>query len=231
MILIDLLFPRRCPVCDRPVKPFREKICTECIPQMPVLSGPVCMKCGKKLAREGEFCRDCLERPHAFLRGRSVYEYEGAARSIYRFKYSGRREYADHYGEVTARVLGDFLRETRADALVPIPLHPKRLAYRGYNQAECYARSISRVTGIPVRKDLLKRVKNTLPMKKLQGSERQNNMKRAFIVPRNDVKLETIIIIDDIYTTGTTVDEAAKALQAAGVPNIYFVTLAGGAGI
>ena len=56
-------------------------------------------------------------------------------------------------------------------------------------------------------------------------------MKRAFIVPRNDVKLETIIIIDDIYTTGTTVDEAAKALQAAGVPNIYFVTLAGGAGI
>ncbi len=231
MILIDLLFPRRCPVCDRPVRPFGEKICTDCVPQMPVLSGPVCMKCGRKVLREGEFCRDCLERPHAFLRGRSVYEYEGASRSIYRFKYSGRQEYADYYGEVTARYLRDFIRDVKPDALVPIPLHPRRMARRGYNQAEAYAKAISGHTGIPVRRDLLKRVRNTLPMKGLQGSERQNNVKRAFIVPGNDVKLSTIILIDDIYTTGTTVDEATRALKAAGVRDVYFITLAGGAGI
>jgi ComF family protein len=231
MILIDLLFPRRCPVCDRPVKPFGEKICTDCIPQMPVLSGPVCMKCGRKILREGAYCRDCLERPHAFRRGRSVYEYEGAARSIYRFKYSGRQEYAGYYGQVTARLLKDFIRDVKPDALVPVPLHPKRYAKRGYNQAECFARALSKETGIPVRSGYLRRTRNTLPMKNLQGSERQNNVKRAFIVPRNDVKLKTIIIIDDIYTTGTTVDEATRALRAAGVKDVYFITLAGGAGI
>ena len=78
---------------------------------------------------------------------------------------------------------------------------------------------------IPVYSKLLKRGRNTVPMKKLNGAERQNNLKRAFNVAGNDVKLKRVIIVDDIYTTGTTIEEAARVLKKAGVEEVYFVTL------
>ena len=229
--LLQLLFPLRCPVCDDIVRPSGEKICLECLGKLKLLTPPWCMKCGKHLAEEGEFCADCRRKEHAFRRGRALYEYESAAKSIYRLKYGGRREYADFFGEQAAEYLGNFIRTVQPDALVPIPLHRKRKAVRGYNQAECLARAIGSRLGIPVCADYLVRVKNTVPLKYENPEERQNNLKKAFNIARNDVKLERVIIIDDIYTTGSTMDEAARTLQAAGVREVYFLALACGAGI
>lgn len=229
--LLQLLFPLRCPVCDEIVRPYGEKICTDCMKRLKLLTPPFCMKCGKKLMEEGEFCRDCSSRRHEFVRGRALYEYESAAPAIYRFKYGNRREYADFFGEETVRYLGEFIRAVQPDALVPIPLHKKRSLKRGYNQATLLARAIGRYSGVPTEEKLLLRVKDTIPLKLLNPEERQNNLKKAFIMAQNDVKLKTIIIIDDIYTTGSTIDEAARTLKAGGVQNIYFVTLACGAGV
>lgn len=98
-ILWQLLFPTRCPVCDSIVKPFGEKICLECLPKLRVVTPPWCMKCGKKIRDDGEFCSDCRQKQHMFDRSRTLYEYAAAAPSIYRFKYKGRQEYAEFFGE------------------------------------------------------------------------------------------------------------------------------------
>lgn len=190
------------------------------------------MKCGKELEEEeSEYCGDCARHKHLFDRGRALFAYQSMADSIYRFKYKGRQEYAAFYAACIARQLGDWIRHCEAQALVPVPIHSAKRRARGYNQAETMARELGRITGIPVETDLVKRVRRTAPMKDLSVYERQNNLKRAFKICRNDVKLSTIIIIDDIYTTGSTIDAMSYELRRAGVKRIYFVALAIGRGV
>ncbi len=229
--VLQAVYPRHCPVCDEIVRQRGEMICLECLDKLKILTPPWCMRCGKMVEDGEEYCRDCREREHAFERGRALYEYDSAAQSIYRFKYAGRQEYADFYGEQIADYLGDFIRQLRPDGFVPIPLHRRRKARRGYNQAQLLAEAVGRQMNIPVYSKLLVRGRNTVPQKKLNFQERQNNLKKAFNISENDVKLKTIIVIDDIYTTGSTIDEAARALKAAGAERVYYITLACGAGV
>lgn len=228
--VLQLLFPRRCPVCDE-IAPFGEKICLECLKKLNYITQPWCMKCGKKLREEKEYCGDCTGRRHNYVRGRALYEYKSVAGSLYRFKYGGRREYADFYGEEAARYLKGFLDQIKPDGLVPVPLHPKRYMKRGYNQAFLLAKVIGKHTGIPVYDKLVRRQKETRPLKMLNPTERQNNLKNAFHIAQNDVKLKVVLVIDDIYTTGSTIDAVAAELKKAGAQKVYFITLACGAGI
>ena len=229
---LQLLFPGRCPVCDGIVRPFGRKICPECLPKLKPVTAPWCMRCGKKLAEEREYCGDCMHREHKYDRARTLYEYRDVAPSIYRFKYSGRQEYGDFFGEEMARLLGDFIGRVRPDVIVPVPLYRGKLRKRGYNQAACLARALGRSLELRVDEKLVKRVRNTAPMKHLNPAERQNNLKKAFIIGRNDVKLyDWIILVDDIYTTGTTLDEIAALLKEHGVSKVYCVTLACGSGV
>jgi ComF family protein len=228
---VQWIFPLRCPVCDDIVTPYGNRICAECRDKLKILTPPWCLQCGKKLMRPGEYCEDCRRKKHKYIRGRALYEYNSAKLPIYRFKYGGRAEYAEYFGQEISRNLGDFIREVNPDALIPVPLHKKRMRKRGYNQAQLLAEAVGRYTDIPVMNKMLVRVKNTRPLKKLNPVERQNNLKKAFNISENDVKLKTIIIIDDIYTTGSTIDEAADVLINAGVRDIYFITLACGVGI
>lgn len=230
--VINLLFPLRCPVCDDIARPSGEKICLGCMRRLEVITPPRCCCCGKKIMdAEKEYCHDCTRSNHKFKSGRVLYRYESAASGIYRFKYGNRREYADFYGEEIARYLGGYIRGINPDGLVPVPLHPGRQRVRGYNQAELLAHAVSRYTGIPVYDRLIRRIRNTVPLKQLNPVERQNNLKKAFNIIRNDVKLNTIILIDDIYTTGSTMDEMSDILLESGIERVYFITLAGGAGL
>lgn len=229
---VTLLYPRRCPVCDEPVKPWNALICEDCVPKLTYISSPRCFKCGKHIGNSGkEYCDDCAAHPHFFDGGRALFSYRSVAASIARFKYGGRREYAACYAACMAEQLGNFIHVCRADALIPVPLHKSRLKKRGYNQAQVLAQELSALTGIPVRADLIERTVKTIPMKDLSADERQNNLKRAFKIRRNDVKLNIIIIIDDIYTTGSTIDAMSREFRKAGVERIYFVTLAIGRGM
>lgn len=225
-LLLQLLFPLRCPVCDEIVRPAGEKICLECMSRLRLITPPWCMRCGRKLQEEGEYCAECAGKERPYIRGRALYEYTSAAQSIYRFKYAGRQEYAAYFGEQMAEYLGEFIKAVQPDGLVPVPLHKSRRRKRGYNQAELLARALGERFHLPVYDKLLVRVKNTRPLKELNASQRQNNLKKAFKVAQNDVKLKKLIIIDDIFTTGSTIEEAARMLRRAGVENIYFLTLA-----
>ncbi len=229
---MQLIYPRRCPVCDNIVVPFGKKVCTACYRKLRYIKQPVCMKCGKELrTTEKEYCGDCSRIRHVYKQGRAVFPYEIIAPSLYRFKYAGKREYAAFYGEQALRLLGEDIRIWDPQAIVPVPIHPKRWRKRGYNQATEFAKVLGRQMKIPVRSHLVQRVKNTVPMKILGPEERQNNLKKAFHIWRNDVKLERVLIVDDIYTTGSTMDAMAEELQRHGVSDIYFVTIAVGNGV
>ncbi len=228
--ILELIYPTRCPFCDEPLLKSERPVCAFCSGQIEWATEPYCMKCGKVLQdAETEYCADCRSYHHFFERGRSVFVYKGPVKkSIYRFKYAGRKEYAKAYAMLAQQHLGGYVRKVAPDALVPVPLHRKRYNRRGYNQARLFATALGNRMGIPVYADLVKRTRNTLPQKMLERSERQNNLKKAFKINRNDVKLNTIIIIDDIYTTGSTIDALAEVLREAGVEKIFFLTISGG---
>lgn len=189
---------------------------------------PCCKKCGKKIhSLQKEYCADCEKKKHSFESGQALFTYDEKLKaSIYRFKYKGRVEYAEFYGEEITKQFGDKIRAWKPDALVPVPLHKSREYKRGYNQSYEIAKVIGEQLKIPVRNDILLRVKKTVPQKELDENGRQNNLKKAFKLRQNDVKLDTIIIIDDIYTTGSTVDAVAVELLHAGVQKIHYIALA-----
>lgn len=223
----ELLYPPRCPVCDKVNRLWDKGICKECLQKIRYVKPPRCLKCGKHIENEAqEFCTDCEKREHCFTEGRALFVYKDIARSVHRFKYQGRREYASVYGSEMAYYLGDCIRSWHAQALIPIPLYPKKERRRGYNQAALLAKALGTELGIPVYEGLVKRIRNTTPLKQLNPEERLNNLKKAFILAENGVKLKRVIIVDDIYTTGSTLDAVSKLLKEWGVEEIFFVTLA-----
>ncbi len=224
---IALIYPRRCPVCDGIVTGREGLIHTGCKTKMRPAGKTVCMKCGKPIADEyAEYCDDCRKIDHVFDRGFAVFRYRSVSGSIYRFKYAGRREYADYYGEAVRKILGQTIKELKPDALIPVPMYGRKKRIRGYDQAEELAKAIGRQTGIPVRSDVVRRVRNTVPMKLLDDRGRRANLKKAFNICRNDVKFRCIILIDDIYTTGSTIDSLAGEFRRVGVQKVYFIALA-----
>ncbi len=138
----------------------------------------------------------------------------------------GRQEYARFYAKETRRRLGKRLKRLGIEAIIPVPMYKGKQKQRGYNQAEVYAKELSKELGIPMYGSLVTRVKNTAPMKELDARGRRNNLKKAFNIARNDVKFKCVLIIDDIYTTGSTIDEIAHEFRMAGVDRIYCLTLA-----
>ena len=126
--------------------------------------------------------------------------------------------------------LGDKIRRWDVDAVIPVPVHKSRLKKRGYNQAALIAGELSKRLGIPMRDGVVIRRAATGVQKELGAAERQNNLKKAFIVPGNVVKLKSVLVVDDIYTTGATVDAVAGCLKGAGVEKVYFASLCIGRG-
>ncbi len=230
--ILDLLFPRRCAVCDGIAGRLGSAVCPVCRDKIIYIKEPCCMKCGKQLKKEEkEYCGDCEKKKHFYIQGTALYDYGSMADSVFRFKYAGRMEYALFYGKELYEKRAAWLQMLQPDVLVPVPVHPARKRKRGYNQAELIARELSKWSGIPVNTKLIRRVKRTSPLKEQSYQERQNNLKRAFKMNQNDVKLNTIVIIDDIYTTGSTIDEMARVLRASGINKVYFMALTIGRGI
>ena len=208
--LFDLIYPRRCPVCDDIVG-GRALICEPCRLRLHPVGEPLCKKCGKPLSTaEAEYCPDCGRKKHLYVRGRAALEYDSVMReSIGRFKYKNRREYGDFYVQELLRACGEAVRSWNPDLLIPIPLHKSRRRKRGFNQAELIARGLGKELGIPVSADSLLRTKKTSPQKELNDQERKSNLKNAFQLAKDNVKFKKILLIDDIYTTGSTIDAAA----------------------
>jgi ComF family protein len=230
--LLNLIYPLRCAVCDDVVPIGEGLICSDCKIRPKYIREPRCRKCGRGLNDETQiYCNDCMGKKHIFDYGYSLYDYNSMRMSIYRFKYLGRCEYAKFYASDIYEKLGGEIKKMNADALIPIPIHKARQRERGYNQAEEVANELSKLTGIPVYADIVERVRATIPQKELNPRERQNNLKKAFNISSDVVKLNKTILIDDIYTTGSTMDAVAAELKSHGVGEVFFITLCIGEGI
>lgn len=227
----DFFYPPRCPVCDE-LSDTGGMLCRECTGRVQTVKEPVCKRCGKPLANERlEYCTDCGKRKHAYRQGKAVFVYQGGIRSsMYRFKYAGRREYAAYYAKEAAKLYGDWVKRNQIDVIVPIPMYSRKRRQRGYNQAEVFARALGRELGLPVDTKVVRRVRNTVPQKELNDRERVRNLKNAFQLASDIVKYKCILLVDDIYTTGSTMDEVAEVLLNGGAQCIYYICISIGAG-
>jgi len=180
---------------------------------------------------ETEYCEDCRKNRHFFTKGRAALEYDALLReSIGRFKYGNRREYAEFYAWELISSCSDAVERWKPDGIIPIPLHSSRRRQRGFNQAELVARYLGREWNIPVYSRWLLRTKKTKPQKELTDSQRKQNLKNAFQLSQNDVRLKKVLLIDDIYTTGSTFDAVAELLLEKGVEKVYFLSICIGRG-
>lgn len=231
LMIADMIYPRICPVCGHIVSKRGHDICPQCEEKLSFIGNDHCMKCGKPVEEDEEFCGDCAGASHVYDEGRAALLYDTyMSRSIYRFKYGGKQEFAGFYARAICERLESKIKSWNVDAIVPVPVHKERLKKRGYNQAELIAKQMSKRLGIPVRSDLVTRQKGTLAQKNLSARDRQNNLKKAFKVTGNVVKLDSVLIVDDIYTTGATVDAMAGCLKGAGIRRVYFTSLCIGRG-
>ena len=180
-MLRELLFPRRCPVCDEVLPLIQaelpQKVCPKCRKKLFYIGEPICKKCGKPLESERlEYCNDCIGKRHEFQEGRALLLYKGSIKeTMYRFKYSGRREYAEFFGEEACRRYGGWIRRVGIELIVPVPMYKRKQRKRGYNQAEDFARELGEKLGILVDTKLVYRKKDTIPQKGLDEKERREN--------------------------------------------------------
>ena len=223
--MADILYPRRCALCDGILKKYEIYVCKNCSSDIGFIKGRTCAKCGAVLkSRFDMLCADCLNARQLFDEAFAPFAYDGKIRkSIVRFKYYGRAEYAAFYAECIYGFGAERIKRWAAEAVIPVPVHRSRLAKRGYNQSYLIAKELSVITGIPVRNDVVKRKKRTEAQKELTASARRINLMSAFSIVKNRDIPESVIIADDIFTTGSTVNAMAYILRSAGVKRIYVV--------
>lgn len=230
-LLWDLLYPPRCPVCDG-IAPWNQPICPECVEKLPYVPGKRCAKCGKPVEPFETLCDDCRKISHVYDEGRGVFLYDEVMKqTMIRLKYKKRREYGQILGQLVFEAEKETIGKWRADAVVPVPIHKKKREVRGYNQAEEIARPIAEKIGVPLVPDLLVRVRQTEAMKSLTAAERRRNLTNAFAIGTGaGHPLKSVIVVDDIYTTGATIDACAQVLKSAGIRHIYFLAVCIGQG-
>lgn len=229
---MNLLYPPRCPICDEVLDIRWKRCCPSCAKALPWVGENACMKCGKPVGDEGqEYCEDCQKQAHYYDRGVAAFTYTGALRhSVYRMKSSNRREYVPFFAESMSRVLVQYLPRWRPEAILPVPMYPRKRRSRGYNQSELLAEEIGRLTGIPVENTLLYCTRMVRPQKTLNRQERMKNLRGCFAVRGGFSPFRCVLLVDDVYTTGSTMDELGRVLRKSGVQFIFFVVLCTGKG-
>ena len=230
---LDAMLPRRCVACRRGLSAGETRaICSVCWRAIVRIEGPRCALCGVPFPSEAAVshspthrCGACRDSPPEFTQAVAAAVYDGAlAEAIRRFKYHKQADLAAALGELLDPTLQAI---PAVDAVVPVPLHVRRLRQREFNQSLRIAAWIATRLHRPLWPDALRRVRWTDPQTTLDRAHRASNVRRAFTVRRPAaVAGRRLILADDVYTTGATVNECARALRAAGASAVYVVTVA-----
>lgn len=239
--ITNILYPRRCPICGKIVVPRGELACPPCKSKLIPIEEPRCKKCSKPIdSEEIEYCLDCFTKHHQYKKGFALWVYDtNMKKSIAEFKFHGRQEYSDFYAEELVKKFRTEIQKIAPDVLIPIPIHKSKQIQRGYNQAEILAKGIGEKLNIPVISHLLKRDRKTLPQKQLNDKERLKNLLKAFTLSREELlqyeerynkKVRKVLLVDDIYTTGSTIEACTGILLQNGIEEVYFISICIGKG-
>ncbi|MBO7244122.1 MAG: ComF family protein [Alphaproteobacteria bacterium] len=227
--IIDFAFPHVCLCCDNTIE--KEKIfCDKCFSKIIFIQGSICYRCGKKVSllptEEKILCSNCLKKRPIYDKARAVFQYNAVSKNaILKFKNTGKIEYAHPFVFLLQQAGKDLFLET--DLIIPVPMHWKRKLSRGYNQAGILAQILSKKTKIPYNENILIRARHTPKQEKKTKAERIKNVKNAFVVNHPEkIKNKSILIIDDVLTTGATVNNCAKELKKAGARAVFVLTIA-----
>jgi ComF family protein len=225
--LLSALLAPGCAACDAILdRPLDGCVCKNCWDHIRSITPPVCDACGDPVARPIQLCASCSSRPHAVDRSRAIGEYEGALRAIVHALKYGRRRSVARALAVQMRARGGDLLE-HADWVVPVPLHWRREMHRGFNQARELARALDR----PLL-DALVRSRHTQAQVELAADRRQANvrgafrLRRAWRLRRSRIAGSTVLLVDDVSTTGATLEACAAVLKEAGASRVYALTAA-----
>jgi competence protein ComFC len=226
---IELLYPKRikCCVCGRDAG---GAVCNTCLGFLEHLEGRVCLKCGKGIDDDYDdnTCPDCKIRDKHFDMAFSCFRYNDMGKTIiHKLKYEGYKEVSYTLARLMYQKLMD--EGIRVDAVVPVPIHKNKEESRGFNQAQLIADDIAAAAHIPIW-NCITRTKETAEQYKLDKVNRILNIHDAFCINMlyNDVKFENVLLVDDVYTTGSTVDECSKVLKQHGVQRVFVITAATG---
>jgi len=217
---LELLFPSRCLGCGKE----GSLICPACREKIPIITPPICRCCGAPQT-DGELCSACLNHKHDIDSIRSPFRFEGVIRqAIHQFKYNNLRYIAKPLAELLNNYL--IVNPIPGEVLVPVPLHSRRLRERGYNQSQLLARELGKLTGLPVMADCITRQRQAAPQTRATSvSQRRSNVANAFTC-RVALRDKKVILIDDVATSGATLDACAAVLKSAGAASVWRLTIA-----
>ena len=231
--ILDLIFPASCSYCRSPVRDSGiPRFCSDCWSEFSPVQGPVCPSCGRPFGSPESLtdspeheCLSCRKEPPHFDQALAAGLFEGPLReAIHVYKYRPLRSLGSPLSHWMA---GQVRMTVPLDVVMPVPLHTKRLRHRGFNQALLLAHGVSERFAMPLNYDNLVRTRYTRPQVELSGRERAENVRGAFnLIRPQDVIDKKILLIDDVYTTGATMNECAKVLKDAGAGSVTVLTLA-----
>jgi ComF family protein len=229
---LDLLFPPLCHCCRAFIpEPGAVRLCSDCLARAVPIGEPLCTRCGRPFATAGGIdhpCGPCSLAPPPFVAARAALRYEQSVRDlIHRFKYGYRVHLRRPLGLLAAPRLDDFATGFGADLILPVPLHVKRLRQRGFNQALLLAELFAHRWGLPVSRNNLQRTRWTEPQVNLSAAERADNVKGAFSLENpGEMRGKRVLLVDDVYTTGSTVKECSRVLLEAAGAQTAVLTIA-----
>jgi competence protein ComFC len=219
--IVDFFFPRRCVGCGR----IGDFLCVGCRQKLPRVLRPICKRCGKPES-SGNLCSACWGQKTEIDGIRSVFRFEGIVRqAIHDLKYRNLKSISG----CLATLMADYLQDNpvHGEVLVPVPLHSRRLRERGYNQSNLLAQELGKLIDIPVIDGSLRRIKDSLPQARTTTiDERRENVAEAFACQDEELKAKNVILIDDVCTSGATLEACAVALKAGGAISVWGFTLA-----
>ncbi len=227
---LNLLFPPRCLACGCHVEEAH-RFCTGCFAKLAFVSEPYCLLCGFPFdydLGEQALCGHCMHNPPPYDAARTVLRYDEHSRHLVtHFKYADRTSHMPAYAALMARAGAALI--AQSDVIIPIPLHRKRLLARGYNQSALLAYGLSDRCHLPVWPDGLLRTRNTPPQAGLSRAQRLKNVVGAFRVNHDyadALRGKSVLLIDDVMTTGATIHHATNMVLGAGAKAVYVLTLA-----
>lgn len=223
--LMDFVFPRICCGCEERILETGRLVCEECFAGIPQLKQPICPTCGCEDAeyKGADRCADCPAGEIFFEMARGVVPFAGVAKSIVeRLKYHGRQEYSRLMAAHMVRKFGEEFNGVEVQRVVPVPLHRTRQRERGFNQSALLARELGAYLHVPDDEALLRRLVATPSQTRLSRRQRATNIHGAFACPDGSVAGEAILLVDDVYTTGATLNECARVLRTTGGAQVVY---------